>query len=225
MLTSPAFLGRRGGRVGRFQATSGKLRSDRLALGLGFAAALGATLALGGCGGIEFKGKVFDYAGLSGGGTEKDVKMAERPPLVLPPDTKALPPPGEPPVYAANGDWPTDTDKERKRVAVAKEAQAKKEDAALDPENPYAGKPTLLDKVFGRKKKSDEAEVAAVPEPDPSDKTPEDKAREARALAANGGPKPLNQPIIEPPKASPDDDPFHPAAPDSYKTMSGQSGN
>ena len=62
-----------------------------------------------------------------------------------------------------------------------------------------------------------------MPEPDPSDKTPEDKAREQKAVAANGAPKPLDQPIIEAPK--PEEDPFHPAAPDSYKQMSGQDGN
>ena len=38
---------------------------------LGLAAGLSGTLALGGCGGIEFQGKLFDYAGLSGDSTRK----------------------------------------------------------------------------------------------------------------------------------------------------------
>ena len=128
--------------------------------------------------------------------------MAERAPLVLPPDTNTLPPPGEP-TYAAREDWPTDTDAQRKKVAAAAQAKQTADDVAADPTNPYAGKPTLLDKAFGKlikKKDSDEDEVADVPEPDPSDKTPEDEAREQKAVAANGAPKPLDQPIIEAPK-------------------------
>ncbi|MGZ5918099.1 MAG: hypothetical protein ACXWJ4_12445 [Methyloceanibacter sp.] len=194
----------------------------RLLTGLSLAAALAACLVLGGCGGVEFQGKLFDYAGLSGDRTPKDPKMAERAPLVLPPDTNTLPPPGEPPTYAAREDWPADTDAERKKVAAAAKAKQDEREAQSDPTNPYAGKPTLLDRVFG-KKKDDEEDVAAVPEPDPSDKTPEDKERQQKAVAANGAPKPLDQPIIEAPKQ--EEDPFHPAAPDSYKQMSGQNGN
>jgi hypothetical protein len=202
---------------------------SRLLTGLSLAVALAACLALGGCGGIEFQGKLFDYAGLSGDRTEKDPKMAERAPLVLPPDTNALPPPGEPPVYASRPDWPTDTDAQRKKVAAA--AQAKQEDdaAAADPTNPYAGKPTLLDKALGKllPKKDTDDEEAAVPEPDPSDMTPEDKVREEKAVAAEGAPKPLDQPIVEAPK--PEEDPFHPAAPESYKKANsgdpGEAGN
>jgi hypothetical protein len=197
----------------------------RLLTGLGLAAAFVACLALGGCGGIEFQGKLFDYAGLTGDSAQKDPKMAERAPLVLPPNTNALPPPGEPPTYAARADWPTDTDEQRKKVAAAAQAKQNEQAAAEDPTNPYAGKPTLLDKAFGKllKKKDDNEEDAAVPEPDPSDMTPEDRAREEKAVAAEGTPKPLDQPIVEAPKQ--EDDPFHPAAPDSYKQMSGQAGN
>ena len=187
--------------------------------------ALAATLALGGCGGVEFKGKLFDYAGLTGDGTQKDIKMAQRAPLVLPPDTNTLPPPGAP-AYTARADWPTDTDAQRKQVAAAKEAEEQKDKAAADPNDPWAGKPRLLDLVKGKfKKGSDEEEVVDVPEPDPADKTPEDKAREQRALAAAGGPKPLTPQVIEPQAPPAEEDPFHPAAPDSYKQMSGQAGN
>ncbi len=196
----------------------------RLLTGLSLAAALAACLALGGCGGVEFKGKLFDYAGLTGDRTPKDPKMAERAPLVLPPETNTLPPPGEPPTYAARADWPADTDEQRKKVLAAAQAKQSEQEVAEDPTNPYAGKPTLLDKLFRKKKDDDDEEdAAAVPEPDPSDKTADDKAREQKAVAVNGAPKPLDQPIVEAPKQ--EDDPFHPAAPDSYKQMSGQNGN
>ncbi len=102
----------------------------RLLTGLSLAAALAACLALGGCGGVEFQGKLFDYAGLSGDRTPKDPKMAERAPLVLPPDTNTLPPPGEPPTYAAREDWPADTDAQRKKVAAAAQAKQNEQDAA-----------------------------------------------------------------------------------------------
>jgi hypothetical protein len=193
--------------------------------GLGALTVFAATLALGGCGGIEFQGKLFDYAGLTGKGEQHDVKMAERAPLVLPPDTNSLPPPSAP-AYTAHEDWPVDADKRRKDIAAAQEAeQQKNKEPEGSPTSPYAGKPTLLTKAFGKlMNKPDEEEIADVPEPDPSDKTPEDKAREAKALAANGGvAKPLNPGIIEAPK--PEEDPFHPSAPDTYKQMSGQAGN
>lgn len=71
------------------------------------AATLATTLALGGCGGIEFQGKIFDYVGLSGDRQEPDVRLAERPPLVLPPNSKALPQPGSGVAVAtAREDWP-----------------------------------------------------------------------------------------------------------------------
>ncbi|HEY9521432.1 MAG TPA: hypothetical protein VIQ39_07775, partial [Methyloceanibacter sp.] len=89
--------------------------------GLGSLVAGGLALALGGCGGIEFQGKVFDYAGLSSLGKEQeDVRMTERAPLLVPPNTHKLPPPGSPDVTRA--DWPADTDKERKRLAAARQA-------------------------------------------------------------------------------------------------------
>ena len=42
------------------------------------AAVSAATLALAGCGGIEFQGKIFDYMGVSGDHKQPDVRMAER---------------------------------------------------------------------------------------------------------------------------------------------------
>jgi hypothetical protein len=188
-------------------------RADRA---LRLAAALASTLALGGCGGIEFQGKVFDYMGISGDRTQPDVHMTERPPLVLPPNTKTLPPPGSGVAVAtARADWPTNPEVTTKNIAVAKQAEQVKEEAANDPTNPYAGKPTLLDKVFDKfgRSKTQEAPVADVPEPDPSDKRPEDST----TTAANTKPLPPRVPEEITPPA---EDPFHPDAPDSYKGVS-----
>ena len=182
-------------------------------------AACGLALAVGGCGGIDFQGKVFDYAGLSSLGKEQeDVRMTERAPLLVPPNTHKLPAPGSPDVTRA--DWPADTDKERKRLAAARQAEERKKAAEGEPNNPYAGKPNLLDQVLGRNKTPEE-DPLDVPEPDPSDKTAEDKARERTAATPQ---KPVDQSLNAP--ATPAaDDPFHPAAPDSYKGMSSPSGN
>ncbi len=188
--------------------------------GLGSLVAGGLALALGGCGGIEFQGKVFDYAGLSSLGKEQeDVRMTERAPLLVPPNTHKLPPPGSPEV--ARADWPADTDKERKRLAEARKAEERKKAAAAEPNNPYAGKPNLLDQVLGRDK-TPEPDPIDVPEPDPSDKTAEDRAREQAAGTATQ--KPVDQ-SLNAPTTPADQDPFHPQAPDSYKGMSSPSGN
>ena len=172
------------------------------------AAALASTLALEGCGGVEFQGKVFDYMGVSGGRQEADVRMAERPPLVLPPDTKALPPPGSGVAAAtAREDWPQNPEAVQKQVAKAKQAEQAKEAAANDPINPYAGKPTLFDKVFRWKKEPEQTDD--VPEPDPADKPPADQA------VAAAKPKPLTPHV--PQEITPTEDVFHPAPPESYK--------
>ncbi len=169
------YHGHFGGVVGRSTTTI----SRHIGKGLSLLAACWLTLALGGCGGIEFQGKVFDYAGLSGVGKQQDdVRMTERAPLLVPPNVKSLPPPGSPAVTRV--DWPADTDKERKRLAALRKAGRHRRRVLADPNNPYAGKPTLLDKVFG-KDKSDEEGEAALPEPDAADKTAEDRAREQAA--------------------------------------------
>ena len=193
--------------------------------GLGLAAALLLTLALGGCGGVEFKGKIFDYMGVSGSGPEEDVKMSQRAPLILPPDTDKLPQPGQGvTAVTARPDWPSDADRERGRAVAAKQAEQQKKAAKADPINAYAGKPTLLDKFLGRKRGSGESELVDVPEPDPSDKTPEDRAREQGAVAS-AAPKPLSPSAVG--ASSVQSDPFHaPAqAPKSYEQMSNPQGN
>jgi hypothetical protein len=195
---------------------------DRLiGKGLGLLVAGGFALALGGCGGVEFQGKLFDYAGLSNlGKPQEDIRMTDRAPLLVPPNPQSLPPPGSPAITRA--DWPVDTDKQRNHLADAKQAKERsKKTANAEPRqyaNPYAGKPTLLDKVLGRDKKTEE-DTLDVPEPDPSDKTAADKARERAVATAQ---KPVDQSLNAPTQ---DSDPFHPAAPDSYKNMSNPAGN
>jgi hypothetical protein len=196
---------------------------SRAGRALGLAATFLMSVALAGCGGIEFQGKVFDYMGLSGDHREADVRMAERPPLLLPPNLNQLPPPSSGVAVAtARPDWPTNPEVVQKKVVDDKAAQEKAKEAEADPTapyNPYAGKPTLLDKAFGKLwgKNTETAVVDDVPEPDPSDKRPEDQGK--TAVASGAGPKAPQVPdaYIPPPT----DDPFHPAAPDSYKGVSG----
>ena len=197
--------------MGRVKSITGPRRA------LGFAIAAVSTLALGGCGGIEFQGRVFDYMGLSGDRQQADVRMSERPPLLLPPNTKTLPPPGSGVAVAtARADWPTNPEVVSKDIAAAKKAEEAKKAAAADPGNPYAGKPTLFDKIYDKigKSKTDEPPVADVPEPDPSDKRPED------SNVAAAKPKPLAPRVPEEITPAAAEDPFHPSAPDSYKGVS-----
>jgi hypothetical protein len=186
--------------------------------GLGLLGAGSLALLLGGCGGIEFQGKLFDYAGLSGTGQKEDVRMTERAPLLVPPNVKVLPPPGSPPITRA--DWPNDTDRVNKQIVAQKQAATAKQEAAADPTSPYAGKPKLIDKLLGRKKPAED--TVDLPEPDPSDKTAQDRARE-RAVAS-APQKPVDQ-SLNAPTTPVEDDPFHPQAPDSYKSMSAPAGN
>ena len=179
---------------------------------IGLTAALASSLALGGCGGIEFQGKVFDYMGLSGDrGPQEDVRMSERPPLLLPPNPKTLPAPGSGVAVAtARADWPTNPEVVTKNVTKARKAEEAKRDRIDDPANPYAGKKTLLDRVLGRDE-DETAPVDDVPEPDPSDKPPEEVAAAAKKPLAPRTPEDIT------PKT---EDPFHPDAPDSYKGVS-----
>ena len=170
------------------------------------AAASAATLGLGGCGGVEFQGKIFDYMGVSGDRKEPDVRMAERPPLVLPPNTKALPQPQNGVAVAtARQDWPQNPEVTQKQIIQANKEGQFKELRAQEPLNPYIGKPTLFNKWFTKKKEG--APVEAVPEPDPSDKPPED--------VAAAKPKPLTPHV--PQDIKPTEDPFKPPPPESYK--------
>lgn len=172
------------------------------------AAVLGATLALGGCGGVEFQGAVFDAVGLSGDRREPDVHMAERPPLLLPPNLNALPQPGQGVAAAtAREDWPKNPELAQKEIIQAQEDAKNKQLAEKEPLHPYIGKPTLLNKILGSKKRPEQPEE--VPEPDPAVDKPKE---EGGAQTAH---KPLTPHV--PQDIKPTEDPFHPAAPDSYK--------
>ena len=141
---------------------SGTISQKLLARSLSLVAVCGAAVALAGCGGIEFQGKVFDYAGLSGSGSKEDVRMTERAPLLVPPDTKRLPPPGPEAVTPAN--WPVDSDLSRKQAAEAKAEAERQREAAASPDVPYAGKPKLLDHWLGKDKPKND-DLMDVPEP------------------------------------------------------------
>ena len=124
-----------------------------------------AALALGGCGGIEFQGKVFDYMGLSGDRQQPDVKMAE-----LPPDVKALPQPGSGVAVAtAREDWPKNPEVlVQEKIEAQKAAKAKEVTDGTDPINPLQGKSNpILDKWLTKKKVVPADDLT---EPDPSDK-------------------------------------------------------
>jgi hypothetical protein len=92
----------------------------------------------------------------------------------------------------------------QEQVAKAKKEAAIKDRPDNTPLHPYIGKPTLLNKLLGKKKIEPPEEV---PEPDPSDMPQED--------VAEAKPQPLKPHV--PQEITPTEDPFKPAAPDSYK--------
>ena len=171
------------------------------------ATAFAVTLALGGCGAVQFEGKVFDYMGISDTGPAPDVKMAERPPLLLPPNTKALPAPTNGVAVAtAREDWPQNPEIVVQQTADAQKEAKAKETAVADPLNPLQGKSNpLVEKWLGKAKKVTQPDD--TPEPDPSDKPPEE--------VVQAKPQPVTP--HQPQEITPTEDLFHPAAPDSYK--------
>jgi len=199
--------------LGHFVAIS---RIDRAVT---LAGALACALALGGCGGVELEGKVFDYMGVSGDRQQADVRMSERPPLMVPPSLNTLPQPGtNAAVATARQDWPDDPERARKRVVEAKKAKESEAEAAADPINPYAGKPTLLDKLLTPKRTVTEP-VADVPEPDASDRVPESSS------VAQSRPTPLTPHVPQAPVPNRNDSDFTPATPGSYGDISSGNNN
>lgn len=183
---------------------------------IGRTVALAGTLAcaslLGGCGGVEFEGKVFDYMGMSGSRQQADVQMSERAPLMVPPNVQQLPAPTQGPaaVATARQDWPDDPEKVRVRVIEQENTKKAEAQAAADPLNPYAGKETLLDKLLGGDKTVEEP-VPNVPAPDPSDRAP----TVAQTRSAPNTPH-----VPQAPLPSQNMEEFKPAAPDSYNRAS-----
>lgn len=163
------------------------VRFGRSAAGLCLAASL---LALGGCGtGVQFKGRLFQMAGLTGHHENTDPQLPVEAPLTLPPNARYLPPPGSDPSKPANANWPTNPEVLRQRLAQQKLASEEKKAAAENPENPYAGKPTIWNKLFHHFTSVPDSDVANVPAPDPSDSIP----------PLNGGPQKTQTSGYKPP--------------------------
>lgn len=177
-----------------------------------------ATL-LGGCGGVELEGKVFDYAGISGkvGAPKVDPTMSARAPLMVPPNTQSLPAPTETrSVAATRQDWPDDPEKVRVREVEQQKAVVAEAEAAAEPLNAYAGKETLLDKVFqGVKKKRIEEPVPDVPEPDASDALP----GQSSTVATRS--QPITPHQTQAPLPDQNRQAFEPKTPDSFESGSG----
>ncbi|MBO0764419.1 MAG: hypothetical protein J2P50_07510 [Hyphomicrobiaceae bacterium] len=82
------------------------------------------ALALGACDSIALEGKVFDWMGLSPSALDlkrADPKMAERAPLVVPPNVARLPEPGS--GKTTNNDLAALNDPELRKQAAAKERE------------------------------------------------------------------------------------------------------
>jgi hypothetical protein len=170
-------------------------------------AALACALALGGCSDVAFQGRIFDAMGLSDTGPEPDVRMAERPPLLLPPDMKALPAPANGVAAAsAREDWPQNPEIAREQAVQAKKDKLIAEEKSSQPLHPYIGK-TLLDKWITKKKP--EGAEDQVPEPDPAVDKQEDNEAVANAKRPPLQPH-VPQEITPVPAAQP-------TAPDSYR--------
>jgi hypothetical protein len=88
------------------------------------AGALGCALLLAGCAdGIELNGKVFDWMGVSPAAqqaNQREPRLTERAPLVMPPNVERLPAPGSE-VAPAQMVWPDDADQRRVREAQERE--------------------------------------------------------------------------------------------------------
>jgi hypothetical protein len=87
--------------------------------------AVASTLLLSGCAdGVDFNGKVFDWMGISPAAQEArrfEPKIAERTPLVVPPDVNRLPVPGSEAAPAAHMAWPDDPEQRKIREAQERE--------------------------------------------------------------------------------------------------------
>ena len=71
---------------------------------------------------LELNGKVFDALGITSSGKSGEQKLAQRAPLVLPPDDKKLPAPGSSSLQPNL--WPDDPD--ARKIALARLAKKKK---------------------------------------------------------------------------------------------------
>jgi len=129
---------------------------------LAAAGAVSSALLLCGCdSGVDLNGKVFDLIGISPAAQSAknaEPKIAERAPLVLPPDSTRLPPPGSGQTPIAAASWPDDPDQrktsnaqERERLHLAYcrgdiqwKERALDKDSINTPRSPYGTCPTIL---------------------------------------------------------------------------------
>lgn len=83
-----------------------------------------ASAMLGGCapGDVQLNGKIFDALGVNSGGGQKEAKVAERAPLVVPPGLERLPAPGSG-AEAETGALAEIKDDDENRVATKAELQ------------------------------------------------------------------------------------------------------
>jgi hypothetical protein len=82
------------------------------------------VLALAGCDSVALEGKMFDWMGISGSALDenrRDPKMAERAPLVVPPNVARLPEPGS--GKSGSEEVAALNDPELKKAAAAKERE------------------------------------------------------------------------------------------------------
>ena len=128
------------------------------------AGAVASALALSGCGGdagVDLNGKVFDLMGISPAAqalNKAEPKIAERAPLVMPPDVNRLPQPGSGQAPAQQLVWPDDPDQRKKTATQDRdrlhmaycrgEIQWKEKvldkDSINTPRSPYGPCPTIL---------------------------------------------------------------------------------
>lgn len=98
---------------------------SRLSLTACAAAAVTLALTLSACiDGLQLEGKVFDWMGVSGSALDankRDPKMADRAPLVVPPNVSRLPEPGS--GKASDTDLTALKDPEQNKLAAAKERE------------------------------------------------------------------------------------------------------
>jgi hypothetical protein len=88
--------------------------------------AVGSALFLSGCAdaGIDLNGKVFDMMGISPSAQDArrfEPQIAERAPLVMPPDSNRLPAPGSGESPTAQLSWPDDPEARKQREAQERE--------------------------------------------------------------------------------------------------------
>ena len=107
------------------------------------------SLILSGCGaGTDLEVSIPGMGLLKVGGEKKDPKLADRGPLVIPPNTKKLPNPEAAGTQQAQNEqqlWPDDPDERKKKIAELKKKEKKKEDE--DPFNPEPKGEGLFDKI------------------------------------------------------------------------------